>query len=160
MCHTFRFSQSFYVFLMFEILILQSKYKLKPFQGAKICFVGFPAEEKTHMEEVLVENGGVVADAAESTHIVSYLFLVLMWWLIESKFFISLCWVVATVTFHKSGRFYGLTTLVLGSANFIEPSIGFSNIYLEVSRPPPLSSKLYINGFICICACYLKDELR
>ncbi|XP_034239335.1 protein ECT2-like isoform X2 [Thrips palmi] len=47
-----------------------SQHKLKPFQGAKICFLGFPEDEKKHMEEVLVENGGEVADAAESSHIV------------------------------------------------------------------------------------------
>lgn len=35
--------------------------------------MGFPDEEKKHMEEVLVENGGTIADASDSSHIVSWL---------------------------------------------------------------------------------------
>ncbi|XP_026285148.1 protein ECT2 isoform X2 [Frankliniella occidentalis] len=47
-----------------------ANFKLKPFQGAKVCFVGFPEEEKKHMEEVLVENGGTVADMSDCSHVV------------------------------------------------------------------------------------------
>lgn len=61
------------------VSVFQSHFKLKPFQGAKICFLGFPEDEKRHMEEVLVENGGIVADAAESSHIVSNLFFMSIW---------------------------------------------------------------------------------
>ena len=30
---------------------------MRPFQGLKLSFVGFPEEEKKHMEETAVENG-------------------------------------------------------------------------------------------------------
>ncbi|KAJ1528628.1 hypothetical protein ONE63_007023 [Megalurothrips usitatus] len=46
-----------------------ANYKLKPFEGARVCFVGFPEEERKHMEEVLAENGGTVA-TTDCTHIV------------------------------------------------------------------------------------------
>lgn len=50
------------VFSMF-----QSEYKLKPFHGAKVCFVGFPEEEEKHMTEVLLSNGGAVANLEDPT---------------------------------------------------------------------------------------------
>ncbi len=33
------------------------KWKMKPFQGLKLSFIGFPEEEKKHMEETAVQNG-------------------------------------------------------------------------------------------------------
>ncbi|XP_060871893.1 protein ECT2-like isoform X1 [Metopolophium dirhodum] len=50
-----------------------SKHKLKPFHGAKICFIGFTEEEQSHMVEVLLHNGGTpVGDEndTECTHLV------------------------------------------------------------------------------------------
>ncbi|KAJ8680542.1 hypothetical protein QAD02_016329 [Eretmocerus hayati] len=37
---------------------LMSTFKLKPFHGARVCFFGFPEEEKRHMCEVLQQQGG------------------------------------------------------------------------------------------------------
>ncbi|XP_054271161.1 protein ECT2-like isoform X2 [Macrosteles quadrilineatus] len=37
-------------------------HKLKPFQGARVCFLGFPEDEQKHMAEVLVQNGGTLTD--------------------------------------------------------------------------------------------------
>ncbi|XP_030384939.1 protein ECT2 isoform X2 [Scaptodrosophila lebanonensis] len=47
-------------------------HKLKAFEGQKICFFGFPAEEHQHMVDVLLENGGVCAelDDPECSHVV------------------------------------------------------------------------------------------
>uniref|UniRef100_A0A1B6G064 Protein ECT2 n=1 Tax=Cuerna arida TaxID=1464854 RepID=A0A1B6G064_9HEMI len=39
-----------------------SNHKLKPFQGARVCFLGFPEDEQKHMAEVLVQNGGTHTD--------------------------------------------------------------------------------------------------
>ncbi|XP_059478644.1 protein ECT2 [Neocloeon triangulifer] len=52
-------------------LVVQ-QYKLKPFTGARICFFGFPDEEKKHMEAVLIENCGTLVDIDDSscTHVV------------------------------------------------------------------------------------------
>ncbi|XP_050532432.1 protein ECT2 isoform X3 [Daktulosphaira vitifoliae] len=49
-----------------------SDHKLKPFHGAKICFTGFTEEERTHMIDVLLQNGGTPVDEndAECTHLV------------------------------------------------------------------------------------------
>ncbi|XP_050428640.1 protein ECT2 isoform X3 [Adelges cooleyi] len=49
-----------------------SEHKLKPFHGAKICFTGFTEEERTHMVDVLLQNGGTPVDEndAECTHLV------------------------------------------------------------------------------------------
>jgi len=33
-------------------------YRIKPFQGLKMAFIGFPTEEKSHMGEELLRNGG------------------------------------------------------------------------------------------------------
>ncbi|KAF7287575.1 epithelial cell transforming 2 pebble isoform X2 [Rhynchophorus ferrugineus] len=44
-----------------------SNYKLKPFYGARVCFLGFPEDEENHMREVLLSNGGTVASADDST---------------------------------------------------------------------------------------------
>ena len=30
---------------------------MRPFQGLKLSFIGFPEDEKKHMEETAVENG-------------------------------------------------------------------------------------------------------
>lgn len=48
-------------------------HRLKAFEGQKICFFGFPAEEHQHMVDVLLENGGVCAelDDPECSHVVS-----------------------------------------------------------------------------------------
>ncbi|XP_066143767.1 protein ECT2 isoform X3 [Euwallacea fornicatus] len=49
-----------------------NEYKLKPFHGARVCFVGFPEDEERHMTEVLVANGGTVTtlDDHACTHVV------------------------------------------------------------------------------------------
>jgi len=54
-------------------------HRLKAFEGQKICFFGFPAEEHQHMVDVLLENGGVCAelDDPECSHVVSLPFLLL-----------------------------------------------------------------------------------
>ncbi|KAK1137695.1 hypothetical protein K0M31_002191 [Melipona bicolor] len=46
--------------------------KLKPFFGAKVCFFGFPDEEKRHMCEVLQQQGGesTEIDDPNCTHVV------------------------------------------------------------------------------------------
>lgn len=53
--------------------VLQTEYRLKPFHGIRVCFVGFPEEEEEHMTEVLVMNGGTVTtlDDPACTHVVS-----------------------------------------------------------------------------------------
>ncbi|XP_058803287.1 protein ECT2 isoform X7 [Phymastichus coffea] len=47
-------------------------HKLKLFFGARICFYGFPEEEKNHMCEVLVQQGGEPTDIIDPncTHVV------------------------------------------------------------------------------------------
>ncbi|XP_022219575.2 protein ECT2 isoform X2 [Drosophila obscura] len=47
-------------------------HKLKAFEGQKVCFFGFPAEEHQHMVDVLLENGGVCVDLKdpECSHVV------------------------------------------------------------------------------------------
>ncbi|CAH1130742.1 unnamed protein product [Ceutorhynchus assimilis] len=47
-------------------------YKLKPFHGARVCFLGFPEEEENHMTEVLLCNGGTVTTPEDPncTHVV------------------------------------------------------------------------------------------
>ncbi|XP_015369394.1 PREDICTED: protein ECT2 isoform X2 [Diuraphis noxia] len=50
-----------------------SEHKLKPFHGAKICFSGFTEEERSHMVDVLLQNGGTpISDEndTECTHLV------------------------------------------------------------------------------------------
>ncbi|XP_033226944.1 protein ECT2 isoform X2 [Belonocnema kinseyi] len=49
--------------------------KLKPFYGAKVCFFGFPEEEKKHMCEVLQQQGGepTEIDDPSCTHVVNNL---------------------------------------------------------------------------------------
>ncbi|XP_029345001.1 protein ECT2 isoform X2 [Acyrthosiphon pisum] len=50
-----------------------SEHKLKPFHGAKICFIGFTEEEQSHMVEVLLHNGGTPIsneNDTECTHLV------------------------------------------------------------------------------------------
>uniref|UniRef100_A0A0C9QGU7 ECT2_0 protein n=1 Tax=Fopius arisanus TaxID=64838 RepID=A0A0C9QGU7_9HYME len=53
-----------------EDLIVQ--HKLKPFYGARVCFFGFPDDEKKHMVEVLQQQGGepTEIDDPECTHVV------------------------------------------------------------------------------------------
>ncbi|XP_050530485.1 protein ECT2-like isoform X2 [Daktulosphaira vitifoliae] len=50
-----------------------SKHKLKPFHGAKIGFIGFTEEEKLHLNDVLIQNGGtpVNENNTECTHLVT-----------------------------------------------------------------------------------------
>ncbi|XP_043528871.1 protein ECT2 isoform X2 [Frieseomelitta varia] len=52
---------------------LIATYKLKPFFGAKVCFFGFPDEEKRHMCEVLQQQGGesTEIDDPNCTHVVT-----------------------------------------------------------------------------------------
>ncbi|KAJ8972508.1 hypothetical protein NQ314_000152 [Rhamnusium bicolor] len=52
--------------------IFMSEHKLKPFHGARVCFVGFPEEEEKHMTEVLLSNGGTVTNLEDPscTHVV------------------------------------------------------------------------------------------
>ncbi|XP_070169787.1 protein ECT2 isoform X5 [Polyergus mexicanus] len=51
---------------------LIATYKLKPFYGAKVCFSGFPEEEKKHMCEVLEQQGGEPTEINDPkcTHVV------------------------------------------------------------------------------------------
>lgn len=73
-------------FLLSVFLIVQAEHKLKPFHGARVCFVGFPEEEEKHMSEILLSNGGTVTqlDDATCTHIVSTLTFLM-------HFFIVVC---------------------------------------------------------------------
>lgn len=50
------------------------QHRLKVFEGQRVCFTGFPADEHKHMEEVLRSNGGIPAtiDNPECTHVVSH----------------------------------------------------------------------------------------
>ncbi|XP_028525283.1 protein ECT2 isoform X3 [Apis cerana] len=52
---------------------LITTYKLKPFFGARVCFFGFPEEEKRHMCEVLQQQGGesTEIDDPNCTHVVT-----------------------------------------------------------------------------------------
>ncbi|SPP86966.1 protein ECT2 isoform X1 [Drosophila guanche] len=47
-------------------------HRLKAFEGQKVCFFGFPADEHQHMVDVLLENGGVCAslEDPECSHVV------------------------------------------------------------------------------------------
>ncbi|XP_050308871.1 protein ECT2 isoform X4 [Anthonomus grandis grandis] len=49
-----------------------NQYKLKPFHGARVCFLGFSDDEEKHMTEVLLANGGTVTtiDDPNCTHVV------------------------------------------------------------------------------------------
>nr|XP_012233669.1 PREDICTED: protein ECT2 isoform X7 [Linepithema humile] len=51
---------------------LITTYKLKPFYGAKVCFSGFPEEEKKHMCEILEQQGGEATEIDDPycTHVV------------------------------------------------------------------------------------------
>ncbi|XP_024892494.1 protein ECT2-like isoform X6 [Temnothorax curvispinosus] len=51
---------------------LIAAYKLKPFYGAKICFSGFPDDEKRHMCEILEQQGGEPTEIDDPccTHVV------------------------------------------------------------------------------------------
>ncbi|XP_015188029.1 PREDICTED: protein ECT2 isoform X2 [Polistes dominula] len=51
---------------------LITAHKLKPFFGARVCFFGFPEEEKKHMCEVLQQQGGepTEIDDPNCTHVV------------------------------------------------------------------------------------------
>ncbi|XP_043274969.1 protein ECT2 isoform X3 [Venturia canescens] len=52
---------------------LVANFKLKPFVGAKVCFFGFPEDEKKHMCEVLQQQGGepTEIDDPNCTHVVT-----------------------------------------------------------------------------------------
>ncbi|KAL1140293.1 hypothetical protein AAG570_000225, partial [Ranatra chinensis] len=39
-----------------------TEHKLKPFHAARVCFLGFPEDERKHMADILVENGGIPTD--------------------------------------------------------------------------------------------------
>lgn len=49
-------------------------YRLRLFEGQKVCFMGFPPEEHQHMVDVLRENGGILTelDNPECSHVVSF----------------------------------------------------------------------------------------
>ncbi|XP_044266147.1 protein ECT2 isoform X4 [Tribolium madens] len=49
-----------------------TEFKLKPFHGAKVCFVGFAEDEKKHMTDILLSNGGTVTslDDPQCSHVV------------------------------------------------------------------------------------------
>ncbi|KAB0797092.1 hypothetical protein PPYR_08086 [Photinus pyralis] len=52
--------------------VVVAEHKLKPFHGAKVCFLGFPEDEDKHMAEVLESNGGSVThlEDVDCTHVV------------------------------------------------------------------------------------------
>jgi hypothetical protein len=64
--HDINFSATLDVFV--------AEYKLKPFHGAKVCFVGFAEDEKKHMTDILLSNGGTVSTVDDPccTHVVSF----------------------------------------------------------------------------------------
>ncbi|XP_031779263.1 protein ECT2 isoform X7 [Nasonia vitripennis] len=51
---------------------LVANFKLKPFFGARVCFFGFPEDEKRHMCEVLQQQGGEPTEITDPncTHVV------------------------------------------------------------------------------------------
>lgn len=61
-----------YLFI-YVCVFLQTAHKLKPFFGARVCFVGFSSDETKHMHEVLEANGGQVTNIDDPlcTHVVS-----------------------------------------------------------------------------------------
>jgi len=64
----------FFPFFFSNARLLQvDDYRLKPFHGAKVCFSGFPEDEKKHMCEVLQEQGGEATEINDPccTHVVS-----------------------------------------------------------------------------------------
>ncbi|KAF5277685.1 hypothetical protein FQR65_LT03665 [Abscondita terminalis] len=52
--------------------VFVSEHRLKPFHGAKVCFLGFPEDEDRHMTEVLEANGGTITNLEDiaCTHVV------------------------------------------------------------------------------------------
>ncbi|BES95841.1 RhoGEF [Nesidiocoris tenuis] len=46
----------------FNALNSLAENRLKPFHGARVCFAGFAEDERKHMAEILVENGGTPTD--------------------------------------------------------------------------------------------------
>ncbi|KAJ3655016.1 hypothetical protein Zmor_014162 [Zophobas morio] len=52
--------------------VFVAEFKLKPFHGAKVCFIGFAEDEKKHMTDILLSNGGTVSslDDPQCTHVV------------------------------------------------------------------------------------------
>ncbi|XP_016837796.1 protein ECT2 isoform X3 [Nasonia vitripennis] len=52
---------------------LVANFKLKPFFGARVCFFGFPEDEKRHMCEVLQQQGGEPTEITDPncTHVVT-----------------------------------------------------------------------------------------
>ncbi|CAH1405038.1 unnamed protein product [Nezara viridula] len=49
-----------------------AEHRLKAFHGARVCFLGFPEDERQHMADILAENGGISTDIADPacTHVV------------------------------------------------------------------------------------------
>lgn len=72
------------------MVVFQANHKLKPFQGARICFLGFPEEEQKHMVEVLIQNGGTQTDHEDSqcTHMVM---LSVLYWITFMSMYLVLC---------------------------------------------------------------------
>lgn len=60
-------------------------HRLKPFEGQKICFLGFAMDEHQHMIEVLTANGGVATNIEdpECSHVVSSGFRWRIWCIIK-----------------------------------------------------------------------------
>lgn len=88
---------------------LQTEYRLKPFHGIRVCFVGFPEEEEEHMTEVLVMNGGTVTTLGDPTctHVVSIL-VFLVYYLMFSFIFINLfAWNAAFVVINPIHKTFG-----------------------------------------------------
>ena len=56
---------------------IHDKYKLPPFAGNVVCFYGFDAAELEHMTEILVANGGRVAEGGEKGNSIGPLRLIL-----------------------------------------------------------------------------------
>ena len=53
------------------------KHSLKIFEGIRVCFIGINDDEVMRMNDILVENGGIVTtvDDANCTHIVNFLII-------------------------------------------------------------------------------------
>ncbi|EZA53547.1 protein ECT2 isoform X3 [Ooceraea biroi] len=108
---------------------LVATYKLKPFYGARVCFSGFPEEEKKHMCEVLEQQGGepTEIDDPHCTHVV----------VDESNVNVLPNFVTASAFIVKTGWFW---TSVQNEAAADEKEYLFEH-YLENARSPTASGR-------------------
>lgn len=62
-----------YILKKTKNFLFQAEHRLKAFHGARVCFLGFPEDERKHMADILAENGGISTDIADPacTHVVS-----------------------------------------------------------------------------------------